>query len=267
MPFDLIAWGDVTPGALAATPIPAGLLENFVSVNADLAGLTLLPRHQWLLGFYAQAEATGQENRLRQADINLDHQFYKCKLNAGIDPMNGYTHLFGRPLPLKDSTTLWCDTVNAANEDTICAALVGNGKITRSMLDAVTPDYIISAEGDQALVADTWTPVALAWDQIPPQGRYAIVGMRASCFGNAESAVCRLIIPGAQNYRPGVPMSIMQADHEEWQETTYQAYAQWPLMKEVSFMDTQMPNIEVLGNNALTTDHNVELLIKRIGST
>lgn len=108
--------------------------------------------------------------------------------------------------------------------------------------------------------------VAIDWDQIPPQGRYAVVGMFASCFGNAEACVCRLLIPGAQSYRPGVPMSIAQADHEEMQENTYQAYYRWPLMPEVSFMDTQMPNIEVLGNNALTTDHNVQLLIKRIGS-
>jgi len=266
MVFDLIAWADIAPGALAQQPIPDGLVNTFLSTIA-LNGQVLLPRHQWLLGAYGQNEATGEEFRIRQTGLNLDHQFYKYKLNATIDPAAGYTHLFSTPLPLRPNTTIWADTVNAANEDTIVAILVGNGKITQSMIDSVTPDHQIHGVGDQALVADTWTPVAIVWDQIPDQGRYAIVGMLASCFGNAESCVCRLVIPGAQSYRPGVPMAIAQADHEETQEVTYQAYRRWPLMREVSFMDTQMPNIEVLGNNALTTDHNVSLLIKRIGDT
>ena len=265
MPFDLIAWADVAPGALAQQPIPDGLINTFLSTIA-LTGQVLLPRHKWLLGAYGQNEATGEEFRIRQTGLKLDHQFYKYKLNASLDPMYGYTHLFGRPLPLKSNTTIWADTVNAASEDTIVAILVGNGKITQSMLDQVTPDHQIHGVGDQAVVADTWSQVAIVWDQIPDQGRYAICGMLASCHGNAETAVCRLVIPGAQSFRPGVPMSLPGAAHTEVQDLGLQAFRRWPLMREVSFMDTQMPNIEVLANNALTVDHNVSLLIKRIGS-
>lgn len=266
MPFDLIGWSEALPG-VGQQPVAAGLIDSFLTPNADLDGMILLPRHRWLLGVFGAAVGTGEEFRMRQTGLKTDHQFYKYQLIANADPAFGYTDLFGRPLPLKPNTTLWADTVNAVSEDTLIGALVGNGKITKAMLDRVTPDGSIHGVSDQLLVANTWTLCAVVWDQIPDQGRYAIVGMRGGVFGAAalNATLMRLVIPGAQTYRPGVPAAYMGADHEEMQGVSNEPWAHWPLMREVSFMDTQMPNIECLSPGA-NTDENIELLIKRIGS-
>ena len=266
MTFDLIGCSQALPG-VGQQPVAAGLIDSFLAPNADGDGIILLPRHNWLLGVIGATVGTGEEFRMRQTGLKNDHQFYKYQLIADADPVFGYTHMFGRPLPLKSNTTLWADSVNAVSEDTLIGAFVGDGKITQGMLDSVTPDGSIHGVSDQILVANTWTLCVMVWDQIPDQGRYAIVGMRAGVNGAAalNSTLVRLVIPGAQTFRPGVPAAYMGADHEEMQGVSNEPWAHWNLDPRISFMDTQMPNIECLSPGA-NADENVELLIKRIGN-
>lgn len=267
MVFDLIGWSEALPG-VAQQFVAAGLIDNFMVAEATANGIMLLPRHNFLLGVYAAAVGTMEEARFIQADLKLDHQFYKCGLIADGDPLYGYTDLFDTPLPVKESTALFAASVNAVSEDTLIGAWVGD----KPILDADTSgraDYIIHGVSDQLLVANTWTQCVVVWDQNPPQGRYAITGMRGGVFGAAalNSTLMRLVIPGSGNaYRPGVPCTYMGADHEEYQGVGHEPWAKWPLYREVSFMDTQMPNIECLSPGA-NTDENVELKIVRIGNT
>ena len=71
--------------------------------------------------------------------------------------------MFGRPLPLRPDTSLWADEVNATDEDILIGLLVGNGKITQSMLDKVTPDHYIHGTSATTLTADTWTLCPMVW--------------------------------------------------------------------------------------------------------
>jgi len=188
-------------------------------------------------------------------------------LIANAIASGGWTHLFDTPLPIKESTALFAASVNAVSEDTLIGALVGDSLISNQSIQGLR-HYQIHGVSDQLLVANTWTNCVVVWDQIPPQGRYAIVGMRAGVYGAAalNSTLVRLVIPGAQNIRPGVPAAYMGADHEEYQIQPYEPWSKWPLMPQVSFMDTQMPNIECLSPGA-NTDENVELQLVRIGDT
>ena len=266
--FDMIGWSEALPG-VGQQFVAAGLIDTFLTHDATLNGINLLPRHKYVLGLYAAAVGTGEEVRLSQADLKLDHQFYKVDLIANAIASGGWTHMFDQPLPIKESTALFAQSVNAVSEDTLIGALVGDKPIYDEDLRGVASGlntYQIHGVSDQLLVANTWTNCVVVWDQIPPQGRYAIIGMRAGVFGAAglNSTLVRLVIPGAQNIRPGVPAAYMGADHEEYQIQPYEPWSKWPLIREVSFMDTQMPNIECLSPGA-NTDENVELKIVRIG--
>ena len=90
--------------------------------------------------------------------------------------------------------------------------------------------------------------------------------MRAGVFGAAalNSCLCRVLLPGRSGVRPGVPMTYTGADYEEFQATTYEPWVKWPLMPEVSFMDTQMPLFEMLGPGA-HSHIQIELGLNRIG--
>ena len=265
MVFDLIGWSEALPG-VAQQFVAAGLIDNFMVAEAAGNGIMLLPRHKMLLGVYAAAVGTMEEARFIQADLKIDHQFIKTGLIADGSPAFGYTDLFDTPLKIKESSALFAASVNAVSEDTLIGALVGD----RPILDADTSglsDHTIIGVSDQLLVANTWTNCVMVWDQVPPPGRYAITGMRAGVFGAAalNSTLVRLVIPGKGNaYRPGVPAAYMGADHEEYQGVSHEPWAKWPLYTEVSFIDTQLPNIECLSPGA-NTDENVELKIVRIG--
>lgn len=59
-----------------------------------------------------------------------------------------------------------------------------------------------------ALVAGTWTPNTLVFDDQLPRGRYAVVGLR----GISTSQICaRLLIPG-QPFRPGSMSGLLVTD-------------------------------------------------------
>ncbi len=266
MVFDLIGWSEALPG-VAQQNIAAGLNDQFTPPIADLDGIQLLPRHSLLLGVFAAAVATGAEARFIQADYNLDKHFAKVALIAGPDPITGYTDLFANPLPIKPSTALWAASVNAASEDTLIGALVGDKIVTEAGRTGMHEESIHGVSAT-LWVANTWTFCPIVWDQAPPQGRYAVVGMRGGVNGAAalNSTLMRIINPGATDWRPGVPCTYIGGASIEFQATTYEPWARWPLMPEISFMDTQLPNVECLSPGANTTEI-VELKLIRLGDS
>lgn len=264
MPFDVIGWSEAAPGT-GTVGITRGANDTLMSGAGDDINLKSDQNVYTLLGLLYAAESTGARALLRQPDLKLDHEFLKCALTPDLDPIQGYEHSFGQPLPLIGDSALTALSVNATDEDTIIGALVGNAPISQAMLDKVRPTHKISGYGDTTITANTWSTCALTWNQDLPAGKYAVVGMRASAFLAANNwlGLARLLIPSKTNWRPGVPLALAEADHEEYQSITAEPWARWPLMKDVYIDNNHMPNIECL-SPAAHTDQNVELLLQKI---
>ncbi len=264
MPFDIIGWTEATPGT-GTVKIAAGLGDNFYTVNGD--DIQVRADARYLLGLFSAAASTGGRTRLAQPSLSIDYEFLKCQLSTDLDPIQGYTDLFGRPLPLVPGEKLNAYLTNATDEDALIAAIVGSGRIPQSVLDQVSPTHSISGYADTTITAFTWSPVTITWNQDLPKGRYAVVGMRVGLYvASIEAAIARLTGlkgPGAA-WRPGVICASMEADHEEYQSITHEPWTKWPLMPEISFQYDQLPNIEVLMATTAATDENIELLLQKI---
>lgn len=260
MPFDLIGFSEAAPGANGK--IAAGGGDNLYRTSGD--DIILKPLDIYLLGVFYAAESTGAEIKIMQPSLNIDYQFRKAQLLADLDPSQGYTHLFGRPVPLIGGEKINVEQVNATDEDAICGLLVGTGKIPMSSLDAVNPTHVIHGYSDTTLTANSWKTCTVTWDQDLPSGKYAVVGMLGIAWitSGIMSCLMRLVIPGNNNWRPGVPVAIAEADHEELQSVTRLPFVDWPLMPEIVIFDDKMPNVECLSPAALTDEDIVLQLVK-----
>jgi len=262
MPFDLIAFGEAAPGT--GTPnIAAGIAETLYKFTTDT--ITIKKEKPFLLGVFAAVESTGGYVLLRQPSLQLDYEFAKIALLGTHDPIQGYTHMFGRPLPLVGGEILQALINNATDEDAIIGLLVGNGKIPQSSLDAVNPTHRIRGVADSTCTAMQWNNVTITWDDDLEVGTYAVVGMTYGYYkaSAAMPALARLVLPGHTDHRPGVVGVELQADKLELQELTMLPCIHWPLMPEVIFEHDTPPNLEVYAAEA-TTDHLVELLLQKI---
>lgn len=259
MPFNLVGFAEAAPGANGK--IAAGSNDDFYSVSAD--DLKITKAAPFLLGIAAFCESTGGRIKLQQPTLPLDYAFSRVGLLSSDHPGLGYTHHFSRPLPLVPDEKLNCETVNATDEDHIIGLLLGNGKITQSMLDAVNPTHRITGFADQTCTAMAWTNATITWNQDLPQGKYAVVGMIYGYFKTtpAMPAFARLLTDN-KNWRPGVFGHELQADKLEMQANPDELFEHWPLMPEVAFEHDKTPNIQVLAGEA-TTDHIVELLLQK----
>ncbi len=261
MPFDMIGFAEATPGTGLCGM--TGALGDAI-YHTTLEDIVLKKEVNSLLGAFYAAVSTPDNYRFRQPSLMTDHQFIKSQLETDPDPSLGYTHLFGRPLPLVAGEKLNALSQNATDETTLIGAIVGNAPITQSMLDAVRPTHSIIGDGDTTLTAMTWTHCPITWDQDLPKGEYAIVGMKFGFYLAVPLAcLARIVIPGNTDWRPGVPGSLMVGAHCELEDATHLPCHDWPLMSKVTFPHTNMPNIECLSNAAIE-DETVELLLQKI---
>jgi len=200
---------------------------------------------------------------LRQAKM-IDYDIIKCAEDTMSSPSCAYSHYFGRPLPLRVDK-LNALSVNATDEDTLIGVLLGNGKITQAMLDAVNPTHVIYGCADTTVTTLTWSHCPVTWQETLDAGIYEVVGMRGSLYIAAayQMGLMRLSIPGSQSWKPGVLCTRSLEDHEEYQNAREELYSRWPLMG-VRFDTEHMPDIEVL-SVAAHTDENVELTLQKVG--
>ncbi|MFX1476236.1 MAG: hypothetical protein ACFFCO_12275 [Promethearchaeota archaeon] len=264
MPFDIVAWAEAAPGT-GTVYLAAGLGDSFYRTTGD--DIFIRPEAPYCLGVLSMTTSTGGTARLRQPSLAIDYEFIKSGLTTDLDPMLGYHHMFGRPLPMIANEKCNALVTNATDEDNIVAAIFGSGKITQSALDGVNPTHRITGYSDTTVTALTWSNCPITWNQDLPEGRYAVVGLRVGVYvASRETAVARLTGlkgPGS-NWRPGVPCALMDADHEEFQDIGWEPYVRWPLMPEISFPHDDLPDVEVLMVNTAATDENVELLLQKI---
>lgn len=266
MPFDLIGYSELAPGTGLVNV--AGALGDTLYHTA-LDDILTKPQVKHIVGAFCAACSTGEDYRFRQPSLFLDHQFQKVALLGVLDPAWGHTHLFHNPLPLSSlknpdakGEKIEALIQNATDEEVLIGLMLSTHPISHAMLETI-PDYIIHGESDTTPTALTWTHCAITWDQDLPKGTYVPIGMKVGVYPSA-SALARIVCPGATDWRPGVPTTLMEASHKEWQSVNWSPWNWWPFMPKVNFTNVAMPNIELLTNNAAGIDQNIELAVKKV---
>ena len=260
MPFNMVGFIEATPGT-GTVPLNVGLNEQLYRVVTD--DLYVTPEAPFVLGVLAAAVSTGARAILRQPKM-IDYDIIKMAEASMSSPTCAWTDFMGRPLPLR-ADKLNAYVVNATDEYNIIGVMLGSGKITQAMKDAVNPTHVINGYSDTTCTAATWSACPITWNETLDAGIYEVVGMRAGTYISSGWTIglARLSIPGSQTWKPGVPCTRMLADHEEYQNERFAMFSQWPIMG-VRFDTLHMPNIEVLGSAAIT-DENVELVLQKVG--
>jgi len=265
MPFDMIGFSEALPGAVAAGNYVAAALGDtlYFQVLDDIA---LKADALNLIGVFYGAESLPAGWRMRQASLHIDHVGMKSQLDTSPDAICGYTHMFARPLPLY-AEVLNALSMNGVSEDTLIGCMVSTSPISQAMLDQVRPTHMLRGTSATACVASTWTTCPIAWDSALPQGVYDIVGMRVGGHLAAyQMAIARLLIPGATDWRPGVPVMELTAADTLPVDSPYMPHAYWPKMTGVQFTYDQPPDIEMLSISAI--DHQlVELVVQQVSSS
>lgn len=266
MPFDLIGFAELAPGTGLVNV--AGALGDTIYHTA-LDDILTKPEVNHIVGAFCAACSTGEDYRLRQPSLLIDHQFQKIMLLGDSDPSQGHTHLFHNPLPLSSlrnaaakGEKLEALIQNATDEEVLIGLMLSTHPISYGMLD-VQPDYIIHGESDTTPVALRWTHCAVVWDQDLPKGTYVVIGMKVGVYPTS-SGLARIFCPGATDWRPGVPTVLMEASHTEYQSVTWNPWNWWPFMPKVKFTNVAMPDIELLSNNVCPVDQDIELAIKKV---
>jgi len=268
MPFDLIGFAELTPGT-GLVNVAAALGDQIYRSALDETQTKIDVNR--ILGVFCAACSTGEDYRLRQPSLLVDHQFQKIQQMIDLDPSQGHTHLFHNPLPLSSlkaanarGEKIEALIQNATDESVIIGVMLGNGRIPYASLDT-EPDYILHGEADTTPTALRWTLCAVTWDQDLPQGLYVPLGMKVGIYGAAiRACLARLVCPGATDWRPGVPTVGMEASHKEYQSVTYNPWNWWPFMRRVNFTNVAMPNIELLSVDVLPVDQDIELAVKKV---
>ena len=263
MPFDLIGFGEATPGANGN--LAAFLLDQLYPSVSDY--IKIQEKADLLLGIGCYAESTLGKTKLEQTSMPLDYEFTKGALNAAITPSLAWSDLRGRPLPLVVGEDLSCSVINASDEAHNIYLMIGNDRITQAMLEAVNPTHRITGYADTAGVAYTWVNSPITWNQKLPVGRYAVVGMHFAYYksGSAKPAAARLIFhePHSAAWRPGVIGHVAGAAHLEDQAAQLFPPEAWPLMDVINFPNDNMPTIETNSGEA-QSDQDIELLLQKI---
>lgn len=270
MPFDLIGYAETTPGT-GLVNVAGGLGDTLYHVALD--DILTKPPVRHIVGAFCAACDSGEDYRLRQPGLLIDHQFEKIQTTLDLDPSQGHTHLFHRPLPLSSrwnpqyaGEKLQALINNAADKDVLIGVMLSTAPIPIAMLNNVA-DFIIKGEGNTTLVANTWTHCTITWDQDLPKGTYVPIGMKVG-LNPTYTGIARIVCPGATDWRPGVPCAISEMAHGEYQSVTWNPWNHWPFMPKVNFTNVAMPNIEVLStctdSNIPIIDEDVELLLKKI---
>jgi len=258
MPFNMVGFCEATPGTGTIPLLPAAN-EQLYRVSGD--DLYVTREAPFVLGVLGVGTSTLGDVLLRQAKM-IDYSILKNSLVGDLAAICSFSNYFARPLPLRVDK-LNALVVNATDEASLIGVMLGSGKITQNMLDAVNPTHVITGYSDTTTTALTWSHCPMTWNQTLDAGIYEIVGMRASIYGNTEIGLARISIPGSQSWKPGVPANQASADHEENQGLHICPAKDWSLMG-VRFDTEHMPDVEVVAIGA-ATDENIELTLQKVG--
>lgn len=266
MGFDVAVFTEAAPGT--GTPnIAAGLLDKRFKTDGDY--ITLKKEALYLLGLFYCAESAPGYAYLAQPNLR-EYQRPRTSISVDLndlDALPGYKDFRARPMKMEPEK---CEAFsnNASDEDTIIAAFLGSGKISKAMLDAVGRiDATIRGVADQTLTAVTWTGMTVTWTPQLGKGRYAVVGMRAASYtaGTFMLGVARLIFKEkGGDFRPGVLVRNAEGDKLQIMSNYPAPYEIWPKVKAFEFDYDNPPDVEMISPGA-NTDHVIELDLVKVG--
>lgn len=258
MPFTLIGACEATPGT---GTVNVAFPQDRHYSRLDVAdSIKITAKANKLLGLLYIAASTGARALLHQP-VGPDKSFIKCALQEDLDPNQGWHDHFKVPVEL-DVDKLQARSVNATDEATLIGMMLGDGFLDPRPF---TIDEIIDGYSDTTATALTWSDCAITWNQDLKEGKYSVVGMRASLFkaANPMIGLARLSGPSFTDWQPGVPCVVAEADHEEYQSITHEPWAIWGDIGATFKAPEEMPNIQLLQCTA-PTDENVQLMLKKV---
>lgn len=104
------------------------------------------------------------------------------------------------------------------------------------------PVTTLTGTSAQTLVANAYTLGGITFDQTPPVGDYAVIGMKVVC---ADAWFARLVFPADQSMRPGVVTGETVAGWEYTQTERHGRLGEWG-----RFHSVNVPQLEILGHTA-----------------
>lgn len=132
------------------------------------------------------------------------------------------------------------DTSNGASTvDRVHAALWLRTKVTP--VPAGKRSTIVGTS-TQTLLLDQWTTGTITLDQDLPFGRYGVIGLAVVCN---DAWAARLVFPGNQTMRPGVPVAMTYAGVDAVQYFRAGRQGLWG-----EFVSTQPVQLDLIGNAA-----------------
>jgi len=262
MPFDLVAWYESQAADLISA---VNVGESIYHTKDD--DIYIKKRAPFLGALCSLAVSTPGYIEVRQPSLKIPYRFSRAELQASSKYIEGYYHMWDRPLPLYAGEKANVFVENATSEVSWIVAMLLSGKCTVADIARANPTHIIRGESGTAAVADAWTLISIVWSHDLPKGRYAIVGMGGSTWKSAGPtlAACRLVIPDI-TWRPGAMLNISGSDDLNHTNAEWNFYHGnlWPLMREIAFEHDEMPSAEVLAG-AANSSHVIELLLQKIG--
>lgn len=194
MSFHLVGLTAVVPTGNTYTPLTP-IRDNVVAssgTNGFLVPGGLKTVAAWV------GSATFNRGRINAPSLlRVGYPFIR-PATAGATPGNNpnFQVLFDSPLVLKDNEVLGVDAVHGNVGNEVVRALVW-------LTESIEPppagsSFWIKYTSVTAAVADTWTPLSIAMDQLP-EGQYAVVGFE---HWSANAYAARLVFPN-KPFRPG----------------------------------------------------------------
>ncbi len=271
MPFDVVAWYE--DGAFAALGnITAALKDDIYRVSTD--DIYVKKRAPFLGGLIVMSndDKTLKHGEIRQPSLKVPYRSNKVGSYETTSPVGiagALNNFLASPLPLYAGEKMNAAIFNSSTEPQLIIALLVSGKCTRAMQEAVSPTHMITGHADQALTAGSWVTCSMTWDQDLPKGKYAVVGMRVASWITGQTigmGMARLKLLDS-TWRPGVANTWMWGDHlAAWSGGAgFDSFHRWPLMREISFEHDELPDLEILGVEYALSDHDVTLLLQKIG--
>src|SRR3989304_5018329 len=254
MPFDIVAFLE-TQTATALSPVAAVSDDFYRTSGDDLFVQEYAPN---LAGLLQIGVSTPKYAQIRQPSLKVPYGFYKSALSTDIDHRAGFTNMMTRPLPLKAGEKMNAYVQNASAEYSVIVAWLASGAKnpipprTFSLNEA----FRITGYADSTLVANVWNKITMTWDSDLPEGRYAVLSMKAGTYlaAGAQPIAARIVLLDSL-WRQGVITNELTGDKIEdisaLSEVTDQ---EWGENSEFSFKHDQMPKIEFLSLTA-DTDH------------
>lgn len=195
MGFHLVSLSASVPTGTSAYTGLAPVRDN-VLASSGTSGF-LVPGGMKAIAAWAGSATLSRSRLVAPSLLRVSYPFIRPATTAATPGDNpNFQVLFDSPLVFKDNEVMGADAIHGAvgSETVRCLVWLSDGMEAPPPGSSFWVKYISST----AAVADTWTPISVAMDQLP-EGKYVVVGME---HWSATAYAARLVFPN-KIMRPG----------------------------------------------------------------